>query len=165
MEMRFEYPAKIEQDSEGFYLVTFPDFPEAATDARSRETAVAEAVDCLEEAVAGRMKRGDDIPRASAFRKGMTVVGLPALYAMKAALYAAMREARLSQSAVAAKLGKNEKEVRRLLDPAHVSRLPAIETALRALGKKVRVSIEEDVSHGPATDGPHSRRARRTAAV
>ena len=165
MAMRFEYPAKIEQDSEGFYLVAFPDFPEAATDARSREAALAEAVDCLEEAIAGRMKRGDDIPRASAFRKGMMVVALPALYAMKAALYVAMREARLSQSAVAAKLGKNEKEVRRLLDPAHASRLPAIETALRALGKKVRVSIEEDVSHGPATDGPHSRRARRTAAV
>jgi antitoxin HicB len=165
MAMRFEYPAKIEEDSKGFYLVTFPDFPEAATDAKSREAALAEAVDCLEEAVAGRMKRGDDIPRASAFRKGMMVVALPALYAMKAALYVAMREARLSQSAVAAKLGKDEKEVRRLLDPAHASRLPAIETALRALGKKVRVSIEEDVSHGPTPDGTYSRRARRTEPV
>jgi antitoxin HicB len=142
MEIRFEYPAKIEQDSEGFYLVTFPDLPEAATDARSRETALAEAVDCLEEAVAGRMKRGDDIPRASALRRGMVLVALPALYAMKAGLYVAMREARLSQSAVAAKLGKDEKEVRRLLDPAHASRLTAIETALPVLGKKVHVSVE-----------------------
>ncbi|HXO89917.1 MAG TPA: type II toxin-antitoxin system HicB family antitoxin, partial [Stellaceae bacterium] len=65
MEQYFEYPADIERDSAGFYLVTFPDFPEAATDARSREDAVSEAIDCLEEAVAGRMKRGDDIPTPS----------------------------------------------------------------------------------------------------
>ena len=50
MERHFEYPAKIEQVSAGFCLVTFPDFPEAATDARSREAAAVEAVDCLEEA-------------------------------------------------------------------------------------------------------------------
>ena len=50
MERHFEYPANIKQDSAGFYLVTFPDFPEAATDARSRDVALSEAIDCLEEA-------------------------------------------------------------------------------------------------------------------
>jgi len=54
MERHFDYPAEVEQDSAGFYLVTFPDFPEAATDARSPEAALSEATDCLEEAVAGR---------------------------------------------------------------------------------------------------------------
>jgi predicted RNase H-like HicB family nuclease len=62
MGWRFEYPANVEPDGGGFFLVTFPDFPEAATDARSRERALAEAVDCLEEAVAGRIKRGDALP-------------------------------------------------------------------------------------------------------
>jgi len=42
-----------------------PGFPRAATDARSWEARVDEAIDCLEEAVAGRMKRGDDIPTRS----------------------------------------------------------------------------------------------------
>jgi antitoxin HicB len=111
MEQHFEYPANIEQDSAGFYLITFPDSPEAATDARSRETALSEAIDCLEEAVAGRMKRGGDIPTPSPAAKGWVLIALPALYSMKAALYLALREARLSQSALAAKLGKNEKEV------------------------------------------------------
>ena len=37
MEWRFEYPAKVEQAEAGFYLVTFPDFPEAATDCRQHE--------------------------------------------------------------------------------------------------------------------------------
>jgi predicted RNase H-like HicB family nuclease len=99
MEQHFEYPANVEEDASGFYLVTFPDFPEAATDARSRDAALLEAMDCLEEAVAGRMKRGDGIPIPSPVAKGMVPIALPTLYSMKAALYVAMREARLSQSA------------------------------------------------------------------
>jgi antitoxin HicB len=143
MERHFEYPAKIEQDTAGFYLVTFPDFPEAATDARSREVVAVAAIDCLEEAVAGRMKRGEDIPTPSAAAKGAVLIALPALYAMKAALYVTLREARLSQSALAAKLGKNEKEVRRLLDPEHASRLSALEAALHSVGKRVRMIVSD----------------------
>ena len=143
MERHFEYPAYVEQDSAGFYLVTFPDFPEAATDARSREAALSEAADCLEEAVAARMKRGDDIPTPSPAAKDAVLVALPALYSMKAALYVALREARMSQSAFAAKLGKNEKEVRRLLDPGHASRTAALEAALQSVGKQVRLVVSD----------------------
>jgi antitoxin HicB len=143
MERHFEYSAKIELDSAGFYLVTFPDFAEAATDARSWNAAITEATDCLEEAVAGRMKRGEDIPTPSPAGEGTVAIILPALYAMKAALYLALREARLSQTALAAKLDKHEKEVRRLLDPAHASRISAIEAALRVIGRRVRVTVED----------------------
>jgi antitoxin HicB len=143
MERHFEYPARIEQDSVGFYLVTFPDFPEAATDACSLNAAIGEAADCLEEAVAGRMKRGEDIPLPSPLAKETVSITLPASYAMKAALYLALREARLSQTALATKLGKDEKEVRRLLDPEHASRISSIEAALRVIGKRVQVVIED----------------------
>src|SRR5215472_3900764 len=112
MQRHFKYPARVEQDEAGFYLVTFPDFPEAATDARSLRAAIGEAEDCLEEAVAGRIKRGEDVPPPSPATEGMVRVTLSALYAMKAALYSALREARVSQSALAARLGKDEKEVR-----------------------------------------------------
>jgi antitoxin HicB len=120
-------------DQAGFGRVLlghFPDFPEAATDARSREAALSEAIDCLEEAVAGRMKRGDDIPSPSPPTEGAVLIVLPALYSMKAALYVALREAQLTQSALAAKLGKDEQQVRRLLDPEHASRTSALEAAL-----------------------------------
>lgn len=93
MERHFDYPAKIERDSAGFFLVTFPDFPEAATDARSLNAAVDEATDCLEEAVAGRMKRGENIPTPSLSGNGTVPIVLPTLYAMKAALYLALRDA------------------------------------------------------------------------
>mgnify|MGYP001824838417 FL=1 len=32
MSETFAYPASVVRDEAGFYLVTFPDFPEAATD-------------------------------------------------------------------------------------------------------------------------------------
>ena len=141
MERHFEYPARVEKDSAGFYLVTFPDFPEAATDARSVDAAIAEGIDCLEEAVAGRMKRGEDIPAPSRPKEGMVLIALSALYAMKAALYLALRTGELSQRALAAKLGKAENEVRRLLDPKHATPISALEQALRAVGKRAQVVV------------------------
>jgi antitoxin HicB len=143
MEWRFEYPAVVEKDEAGFYLVTFPDFPEAATDCRSREQVLAEATDCLEEAVAGRIKRGDDLPRPSHPELHSVIVALPALSALKAAFYLAAKETRLSQSALAAKLGKKRGEVERLLDPSRPSPAPALEAALRAVGKSVRVTVAD----------------------
>jgi antitoxin HicB len=143
MERHFEYPARIEQDVAGFYLVTFPDFPEAATDARSLDAAIAEGADCLEEAVAGRMIRGEDIPAPSQLGEGMVPITLPALYAMKAALYLALQEGQLSHSALAAKLGKDERAIERLLDPAHATRISALEAALHAIGKRVHIVLAD----------------------
>jgi antitoxin HicB len=143
MERRFAYPAKIEQDEAGFFLVTFPDFPEAATDGQSREEAMAEAADCLEEAVAGRIKRGEDIPSPSRASEGMVPITLSTLYAMKSALYLALREANLSPADLAAKLGKDQREIHRLLDPRHASRMEALEAALHAVGKRVQVIVAD----------------------
>lgn len=41
------------------------------------------------------------------------------------------------------RIGKNEKEVRRILDPKHATKLPTMVEALRALGKRMVVGIEE----------------------
>jgi antitoxin HicB len=60
-------------------------------------------------------------------------ITVPPLYAMKTALYLALREAQLSQTAFAVKLGKDEKDVQRLLDPEHASSISSIEAALRAI--------------------------------
>jgi antitoxin HicB len=53
-----------------------------------------------------------------------------------------LREARLSQAALAARLGKDEKEVQRLLDPKHASGISSIEAALRAIGKRLQIVVE-----------------------
>jgi hypothetical protein len=60
----------------------------------------------------------------------------------KAALYLAMKEAAISQAALARALQVDEKEVRRLLDPHHPSKLPQMEEALHALGKRLMLSLQ-----------------------
>jgi antitoxin HicB len=44
--------------------------------------------------------------------------------------------------ALAKELGKGENEIRRMLDPYHATKLPAIEDALRVLGKRLVISVE-----------------------
>jgi len=71
---------------------------------------------------------------------------VPALTAAKAALYLALRESGISKSELAARLGCDEKEVRRLLDPRHPSKLPRIERALSALGKSLAVRLVDEAA-------------------
>jgi antitoxin HicB len=63
--------------------------------------------------------------------------------AAKAALYLAMGEAGMTNVQLARKLGCDEKEVRRMLDPRHPTKLPRIKAALDVFGKSLVVSVEE----------------------
>ena len=142
MSETFAYPASVARDEAGFYLVTFPDFPEAATDGESREEALNEAPDALEEAIAGRMNRGDTLPHPSARKARQALVSVPAQMAVKAALYIAVKEAGIRNAELAKRLDADEKEIRRLLDPHHRSKLPRLEAALEVLGKKLVIGVE-----------------------
>lgn len=57
MTSRYRYPIDLHQEREGGYSATFPDFFEAFTDGNTFAEAIAEAADCLEEALAGRIVR------------------------------------------------------------------------------------------------------------
>lgn len=142
MTENFAYPASVKRDEEGFYLVTFTDFPECSTDGETREEALHEAADALDEAIAGRINRGDLIPRPSRPKSRQTVIPVPAQMAAKAALYMAVKEAGIRNTELAKRLGADEKEIRRLLDPHHRSKLPRLEAALEALGKKLVIGVE-----------------------
>jgi len=138
------YPATLIPDRKaGGFTVTFPDLPEAITQGEDRLDALDQAADCLEEAIAGRIRRGDEIPVASTTRPSQAVVPVPPLMAAKAALYLAMREAKMSNVKLAKQLACDEKDVRRMLDPRHSSRITALQTALAALGKKIVVAVDD----------------------
>jgi len=142
MTEHFAYPANVERDEAGFFLVTFPDFPEAATDGPAKDEALSEAEDALEEAIAGRINRGEPLPHPSRARAGQIIVPVPAQMAIKAALYMAVKEEKIRNTELARRLGADEKEIRRLLDPHHRSKLPRLEAALAVLGKKLVIGIE-----------------------
>ena len=59
------YPAKIERDENGRYVVTFPDFGWGATDGATRDEALAEAGDLLRELIATTMREGAGLPEPS----------------------------------------------------------------------------------------------------
>src|SRR5215469_6164598 len=90
------YPASFlpESQGEGFH-VRFPDLPEALTGGDNLEETLAQATDCLAEAVAGRIARGDEIPPPSKAKRGQHLISVPLYLAPKLALYLAMRERRI----------------------------------------------------------------------
>ncbi len=65
------YPATIlpEENGHGFY-VRFTDLPEALTGGDDLEDTLIQAADCLAEALAGRIRRGDSIPDPSRPKRG-----------------------------------------------------------------------------------------------
>ena len=138
----FVYPANLTPEKGGGFTVQFLDLPEAITSGRNRADALLQAADCLEEAIAGRIADGLDLPVPTVARRRHVQVALPAPMAAKAALYLAIQEAGLSNSELGRKLGLDEKEIRRMLDPHHATRLSRIQTALDFLGKRLVVSLD-----------------------
>ena len=63
--------------------------------------------------------------------------------AAKLAVLESFIAAGITKSELARRLGRDEKEVRRILDPRHATKLPALTAALRALGKRLVVGVTE----------------------
>ncbi len=142
----FIYPAKLTSETEqGGYVVTFRDLPEAITQGEDVDDALLEAVDCLEEAIANRIASDFPIPDSSQPKKGEYSILLPVQLSAKAALYLAIRDAKITKVELARRMNCDEKEVRRLLNPKHPSKLPRIEQALATLGKQLVVGLYEAV--------------------
>lgn len=138
------YPADVlpEDNGEGFH-VRFPDLPEALTGGTDLEDTLEQASDCLAEAIAGRIARGDAIPDPSRLKRGQRAVSVPLSLAPKLALYLAMREGGVRKTDLAKRLGVSETVVRRMLDPKHNTKAERIQAALRVLGKRIVVRFED----------------------
>ena len=90
-EISFAYPCTLRKDSEGRFVVRFPNVPEALTDGRTKEEALAEAVDCLRAALVGYMMEDRPLPAASP-QNGRSFLGAPdTTTRMKAAIYTVAR--------------------------------------------------------------------------
>ena len=139
--MRFVYPALLRPDRTGEIVVSFRDLPECLTSGTDDAEALIEATDALEEAIAGRIKRGDTIPAPSARRSGERRVAVPSGMATKAALALAFRASGLSPDAFAALAGTDDESISRMLDPKHRTAPGHIERVLRMLGQQLVVEV------------------------
>ena len=90
--MRFLYPAQLWHASPGEVVVSFRDIQGCHTSGADEAEALGEAQDALEEAIAGRINRGDSIPTPSTPLPGEYLVAVPTDTAAKAALVLAFRK-------------------------------------------------------------------------
>lgn len=141
MTERFVYPALFRRGSEGEFIVSFPDLPEALTFGRSEEEAFTAAQDCLREALRGRIRDWESIPEPSRDVEGARLVAPPAEIVAKAAVYEAFRRSGVTRVALADMLDVHESEVRRILDPNHRTKLDRLEQAAHALGGRLEIGF------------------------
>ena len=139
---RFEYAVRLTPSDEGGFVVTCRDLPQLVTQGEDFADALAEAADAMDEVFAAYMQGKLDFPSPSKARRREYRVSPPAETVAKSALYVAMREAQVSNVELAKRLGVDEKEVRRLLDPHYASKLPRIAQAVAALGKRLVIVLE-----------------------
>jgi antitoxin HicB len=139
----FVYPATFRPDEHGRPVVTFPDFPGCHTDGKDLREAMEEAVDLLGSVIAERVAGKTAIPSPSRVKRGQRLVPVPMWIAGKLALYLAMKERRINNSALARRLGVRETVVRRMLDPDHETKSEKLQAALDALGKRILVAVED----------------------
>jgi antitoxin HicB len=160
----FVYPAILTPDTQqrGF-VVTFPDVPEVITQGDDIPEALHQATDCLEEAIAGRVRRRESIPEASAVGPDQYVISLPVATAAKAALYLALQQAKITERELAERLCCDEQEVSHLLDPRRTANISRLESALGALGYQLALGLQILVP--PSSSGPSSAEGKHDVVV
>jgi antitoxin HicB len=156
--MLYAYPATLTRDEEGRLLVRFPNFPEALTDGADEKEALAEAVDCLSEALAARISDDENIPRPSRTRPGQYEVTPSLRIALKAALHTVIREQKYTMADLARAMKIDHKEARRLLDPKENTKEARLEEALEALGYRSAFAFYDPGKHGRVLGAPGGRR-------
>jgi len=137
------YPVIFESDTNQTVLVSFPDFPEAHTFGDDEGEALARAADLLEDVLADYIENRREIPSPSKPKRGWRFVTLPVLTETKVRLYREMRSTGIRKAELARRLGCHMRQVDRLLDLHHASRLDQIEAAFAALNRRIVIEIEE----------------------
>ena len=141
----FLYLALLEPDRKaGGYVVTFPDFSYGVTQGDELEQAMEMAADLLKCLITDSMRKNLDLPPPGRLRgKNMRLVSLTVLQEAKVSLYASMRGAGVRPVDLARRLGRARSEIDHLLDLDHASRMDRLETAFRALDKRLTIAVED----------------------
>lgn len=140
---RASYPADLRKYGRGTVGLFFPDVPEAVTVGKTKTKVLDHAADALVVALSAYVDDGRPIPSPSRAKRGQPMVCVPPLAALKLAIHDAMTQQRITQTALAERLGIDGRQVRRILDLDHESKFSQIEAALALLGLRASVSVEK----------------------
>jgi antitoxin HicB len=132
------YPINIRPDGR-FFLVTFPDIPEAITQGESRDEAMEAAQSALESALDFYFEDRRPVPPPSRVKRGQAFVELPVSLSAKVLLLNEMILQEVRPAELARRLGTTPQEVNRLMNLRHRSRIDGIAAAMKLLGKTLEV--------------------------
>jgi antitoxin HicB len=138
----FVYSARFERGDKRGVVVSFPDVPEAITQGDDEADAMNQAREALGLALLTYPRRGLPVPNPKAKGRGLIPIAVAAELAAKVALLEAFKRSGISKSEFARRIGKDEKEIRRILDPRHNTKLATLTGALRELGQQLVISIQ-----------------------
>lgn len=142
----FAYPVVLDAATEGGFVVSFPDVPEALTQGEDRAESLARAQDALETALEFYTAEGKALPKPRKAKRGQYVVQPSAIASMKLAVYAAMLDSKVRKSELARRLGWHLMQIDRLLDLHHASRIDQIEVALHAMDRRLSIRVQKAVA-------------------
>lgn len=139
--MRIEYPAKIQQDGDGTFFVSFPDIPEALTEGATMEEALFNASEVLTLSMEFRLDEEENIPDPSDIAGENFYQISPIAKVQSAMLIRKSRHGR-SLADLARTLETSWPSVQRLENPHNSPTLKMLDKAATALGKRLILSFE-----------------------
>ena len=138
----FVYHARFEPGDERGIVVTFPDVPEAITEGGDEAEARAMAEEALALALLSYPQRSLPLPLPREHRGDLIPMIVAPEDAAKLAVLNAWRQAGVSKSDFARRLGKDEKRSAEHWTQCIGPNFPVLEAALRALGRGLVMSTE-----------------------
>lgn len=137
-----KYPVYLTHDeSDGGFVVTFADIPEAITQGDTIEEALKYAQEALETALEFYFEDKRVVPKPSKIKRGQPFIELPASLSAKVLLLNEMVSQDIRPVELARRLNTTPQEVNRLTNLRHTTRIDGIEAALRALGKQLEIRL------------------------
>jgi antitoxin HicB len=140
----FLYKARFEPGDEHGIVVSFPDVPEAITQGDDEAEAFAMAEEALGLALRWYVAEGRKLPKPAARGRDLVSIAVPPDVAAKLALLDAFHRSGMTKTELGRRLGKDEKEVRRILDPKHPTKVSTLSGALRIFGRRLVLGVEKE---------------------
>ena len=138
--MEIRYPATVESQSDGTFLVRFVDLPDTFTEGQTKEEALFNAGEVLSAMLARRLDEAKDVPALSQKVKGAYYIAADAK--TQAAMLLRLARGERSLSDLARMLETSWPAAKRLEDPTHWPSLKTLDRAAAALGKRLVLVLE-----------------------
>ena len=138
--MDIRYPALVELQKDGAFLVRFVDLPDTFTEGRTQEEALFNAAEVLSAMLAWRLDEAKGVPAPSQKVKAAHYIAPDAK--TQAAMLLRLARGERSLSDLARALETSWPAAKRLEDPSHWPSLKTLDRAAAALGKRLVLTLE-----------------------